>query len=210
MKNMTEIKGTDLVNNQRFNSLNNQESNSSDLINNVQVSEIIAAEGGETFNKYVEGLGLSGDPNLVVLSSMHHYYYDAEEMKNVKTVINMKELNKFKQIKSLLHSMFHILPSRSNFIGCFIDNEKQNGYALRNNLSESHSIRNSEDIENGIVSRIPFLNMIYSIMDSRVNKFLSKRNVTLLLDDHGFKVLNMTEINGLTYFRAQSLRAAIN
>jgi hypothetical protein len=131
-------------------------------------------------------------------------------MKNVKTVVNLKELNKFKEIKGFLHSIFHILPAKSNFIGCFIDNEKQNIFALRDSSSEHDLKRNSDDVENGIVSRIPFLNMIYSMMDSRTNRFLSRANVTLLLQNHGFKVINMTEINGLTYFRAQTLRTTEN
>jgi len=40
-------------------------------------------------------------------------------------------------------------------------------------------------------------------MDSRTNKHLSKTDVELLLEGHGFKIRNMTEINGLTYFMAQ-------
>ena len=171
---------------------------------------IFAEEGREHFFNYVEWLGLDKDPNLVVLSSLHHYYYDAEEMKSVTTVVNLKELNYIKQTTSFLHSIFHIMPSRSYFVGCFVDNKKQNGFALRNTSSDYHSRRNSQAVENGILSSIPFLNMIFSFMDAKTNKYLSSRDVTLLLSDHGFKVLDITELNGITYFCAQKLQTTEN
>ena len=58
-------------------------------------------------------------------------------------------------------------------------------------------------MENGIVSNIPFINMMYNIMGSRTNRNMTKKTVTLLLREAGFKVLDMTELNGLTYFCTQ-------
>jgi hypothetical protein len=52
--------------------------------------------------------------------------------------------------------------------------------------------------------------MLYSLMDSKTNKYMSGRIVTLLLEDHGFKVLDMTELNGLTYFCAQKVKSDEN
>src|SRR5450759_5374879 len=182
MRNRIEIFEPDVINNQRINTLFELTDTSIGLVKNNSVFENMIAEGCESFVSYIEWLGLARDPDLLVLSSLHHYYYDAEEMKNVKTVINLKELNQIKQINSFLHSIFHILPQKSNFIGCFVDNKKINGYVLRNNSSSYYNKRSFDDIENGIVSRIPFLIMLYSFMDSRTNKYLSKTNVTLLLE----------------------------
>lgn len=210
MENSIAINKQDVINNQRINTLTKPGGTSIDLIENNPVFEILAAEGCENFVNYIEWLGLAKDPDLVVLSSIHHYYFDAEEMNNVKTVVNLKELNQIKQINSFLHSIFHIMPQKSNFIGCFVDNKKINGYVLRNNSSSYHNKRSFDDIENGIVSRIPFLNMLFSFMDSRTNKYMSGRNVSLLLENHGFKVMDMTELDGLTYFYAQRLRTADN
>jgi hypothetical protein len=177
---------------------------------NKAVFEFLSAEGREDFVNYIQALNLDKDPNLVFLSSQHHYYYDAEEMKDVNTVINLKEINQIKQIKSFLHSIFHVLRRRSNLIGCFVDNEKINGYVLRNNLPLSQKKNSISAIENGIVSRNPFLNKVYSIMDLRTNKYMSRGSVSLLLEDHGFKIINMSEINGLTYFHAQKVRSVDN
>jgi hypothetical protein len=210
MRNRIAIFEQDVINNQRINPLASYRRNSSVLVENNTVSEILAAEGGESFNNYIEWLGLDKDPNLVVLSSMHHYYYDAEEMRNVRTVVNMKELNHVKDIKGFLHSVFHIMPGKSYFIGCFTDNKKQNGFALKNSSSDSDSKNKSEAVENGIISRIPFLNMLYSMMDLKTNNFLSRTGTTMLLENHGFKVLDMTELNGLTFFCAQRLKPSDN
>ncbi len=45
-------------------------------------------------------------------------------------------------------------------------------------------------------------------MDSRTNTFMSKSSISFLLEDYGFKVLDMTEQDELTYFQAQKARAA--
>jgi hypothetical protein len=165
--------------------------------------DILLEEGGTSFCNYVDWLGLSDEPDLIVLSSKHHYYYDPEEINNTKTIINIKELNQIRQIKPFLNSCLNFLPEKSNFIGCFIDNEKNNGYELRN-LSDSYSgKRNEDDLENGIVSRFPFINMLYSIIDSNTIRYLSRKEISSLLKEFNFEVMDMTEYNGLTFFHSQ-------
>ena len=210
MRNGITIKELDIINNQRINSLVNQGNSSLDLIKNYPVVKSLANEDCENFVTYIEKLGLAKDPNLVVLSSQHHYYYDAEEMTNVKTVVNLKELNQIKEIKELLHSIFQILPPKCNLVGCFVNNKKQSGFTLNTTPSDSYYKRNSDAIENGIASSSPFLNMIFNMIDSKTNKYMSERSVSMLLREHGFKVLDMTDLDGLTYFCAQSLRSADN
>ena len=210
MRNSITINNLDVINNQRINTLVNIGSSSMDLGGSNPVLRILTNEEGENFANYIEQLGLAKDPNLVVLSSLHHYYYDAEEMINVKTVVNLKELNQIKQLKDFLHSIFHILPPDCNLIGCFVNNKKQSGFILNTSPSDSYYKRNSDAIENGIASSSPFLNMIYNMIDSKTNKYMSERSVGMLLREHGFKVLDMTEHEGLTYFCAQSLRTADN
>lgn len=165
--------------------------------------EILTGEGREDFFNYIEWLGLGKDPDPIILSSMHHYFYDAEEMKHVNTVVNLTRLNHIKEIKDFLFSVSNILPPKCNLIGCYIDSRKQNPFALRHILSAFERDKTSTALENGIISRIPFMNWFYSVIDSRTNKYLSKNNVTLMLEDNGFKVLDMTELNGITYFYAK-------
>jgi hypothetical protein len=210
MRNSITNTNLDIINNQSISSLTNLNGNPPDLVRGNSVLKMLAAEDSENFLRYIEQLNLDKDPNLVILSSAHHYYYDAEEMINVSTVINLKELNQIKQLKDFLHSIFRILPSGCNFIGCFVNNKKQNGFVLNTNPTDFYYKRNSDAIENGIASSSPLLNMIYNMIDSKTNKYMSEKSVSFLLGEHGFKVLDMTEIDGLTYFCAQSLRTADN
>jgi hypothetical protein len=165
--------------------------------------EIIASEGSADFVNYLEWLGFSNDLNLVVLSSVHHYYYDAEEMKNVRTLVNLIELNLIKQVTDFIYSIFNLIPSKSYFIGCFVDNQKNNKYSLKNTTVSNNYSKDSEAVENGISSRIPFLNVLYNLLDAKINKYLSKNEVAQMLNVRGFRVVDMTELNGLTYFCAQ-------
>jgi hypothetical protein len=205
MRNMIFAGKLNTSSNKQINNFVSLNRGSGDLSENTSVSEILSSEGCECFSNYIKELGLANDPYLVVLSSLHHYYYDAEEMKNVKTLISMKLLNQEKEIKSFLHSIFTILSKNSNYIGCFIDNSRNNGYELRNNSLLSQNKSGSAYLENGIVSQIPFINMIYSFIDLKTNKFISANSVSTLLEDHGFKVLSMKELNGITYFHSKKV-----
>ena len=184
--------------------------NSIGLVETTDAIELLIAEMGEGFYNYVNWIGLAKDPNLIVLSSQHYYFYDAEEMNNVKTVINLKELNKIKRVKSLLQSYLHFLPQKSNFVGYFVDNKKIDRYVLRNSLSYFANKKRFEDIENNIISRIPFINMLYSKLDFKTDTYMSESSVTLLLGDYGFKIMDMTEHNGFTFFHSQKVRDNYN
>jgi hypothetical protein len=176
---------------------------------NEAIDKLIT-EGGGSFYNYVDSRGLSKDPSLIVLSSSHHYYYDFEEINNAKTVVYLKEFNRIKEIKSLLYSHLHFLPEKCNFVGCFINNRKIERYTLRKNLTAGKKVRNSDDVELGIVSRFPFINMLYSIMDSKTDAYMSENRVTQMLRVHGFKIMEMKEVNGLTYFHSQKVGVSNN
>jgi hypothetical protein len=184
--------------------------NSAEMIVANEAVDKLITEGGEGFYNYVNSLGLSKDLNLIVLSSRHHYYYDSEEMNNAKTIVNLKELNQVKEIRSLLYSHLHFLPEKCNFIGRFVNNRKVERYTLRRIVSSKENIRNSDDVDLGIVSRFPFINMLYSLMDSKTNTYLSEKSVSLMLGVHGFKVINMKEVNGVTYFHSKKVREKLN
>lgn len=202
-KRISLLDESETVKQQTIKSSSRTAGNSGSLTDFSPFREILTGEGREDFFNYIEWLGLSNDPDPVILSSMHHYFYDAEEIKQVNTVVNLTKLNHIKEIKDFLSSVSNILTPKCNLIGCFIDNSKHNPFVLRKNVSEIERKRTTTALENGIISRIPFINWFYSIIDSRTNKYLSKNNVTSLLENSGFKVLDMTELNGITYFHAK-------
>jgi hypothetical protein len=204
MRNKIDIKGRDVINKQRVKAGISQDISTIDLTETRPVLELLTAQGGESFFNYIDWLGLAKDPDLIVLSSMHHYYYDADDLKDIRTVVNLMPLNQIKQVKGFFHSMYHLIPHKCYFIGCFADHKKHYGFIFKKNPLDE----DSESVNHGIASRIPLLNIIYRMMDVRTDKYLSGNNITLSLEDLGFKVLDMTEIDGLTYFCAQKVNPA--
>jgi hypothetical protein len=149
------------------------------------VIENILSEGGNDFFQYLNWIGLAKEPNLMVLSSMHHYYYDHNDLKGIRTLINLKKLNQVRHLESFLHTLYRILPSKAYFIGYF-ENSSHNRTTLYRSAR--------------------FFNGIINMTDSKNERSLSKNGLSKLLEDHGFKVNDFTEINGMTYFYAENIR----
>ena len=147
----------------------------------------LLAEGGVNFFRYLKSLGMSGETNLVVLSSKHHYYYEENDLKNVRILVNLKKLNLIKHLEAFLNSLVRILPPDTNFIGYFSDNNPVNGNVFRfSKLSRLYHRFNN-------------------ILDSRTDRFMNKNEVTELLERNGFEVINMTRMNGLIYFNSLNI-----
>lgn len=152
------------------------------------VFEDLVAENCENFYHYINWLGLAKDPNLMVLSSLHHYYYDLNELKDVRTLINLKSLNRIQQLNSFLHTIFRLLPPGAKFLGCFEEDKNPEGVPLP------------------IYKSVKFLNGILNFLDSRTDRRLKKNEVKKLLESHGFRVADITEISGITYFKSINTR----
>jgi hypothetical protein len=50
---------------------------------------------------------------------------------------------------------------------------------------------------------------LINFLDSRIDIEIDSKGISRLLESHGFKIIDMTEINGLTYFRTQNYRRAV-
>lgn len=150
------------------------------------VTDSLISEGGEDFYNYINWLGFTNDPNLMVLSSIHHYYYDFNELKGVRTLINIKQLNQINHIDSFLNNVFRVLPPKASFVGCFKDNKIRRGMA------------------GPIYQSFKLLSNLINIIDSKTDRFLSRKYVIKLLESHNFRITDMTEIGDITYFCAQN------
>ncbi|MGE5406168.1 MAG: hypothetical protein ACM3NR_00540 [Methanosarcina sp.] len=161
------------------------------------------------YHEYLEWLGFNEETKILILSPNNHYYYDDDELRDVNALLNLKHLNHIKEVKGFLYSVSQALANKSYLIGSFIDRKHQFSF-FANSIYPDKSLQEGVDpVENGISSRIPLLNMIYDFMDSRTNnRNMTKKSVTLLLEITGFKVLDMTEINGITCFCAQKNKSS--
>jgi hypothetical protein len=150
------------------------------------VSEKLASEVDENFLNYLNWHGLANEDNALVLSSKLHYYYDYEELKEVTTLINLKKLNLVKHLDDFLHTLCNGLSPKTNFVGCFADRRSDKGKSVTSRLYKK------------------FLNFL----DAKIDVDIDRNDFSRMLESHGFKVIDMTEINGLTYFRTQNFRTS--
>jgi hypothetical protein len=144
--------------------------------------EKLVAECGKTFYRYMNWQGLITDPNILVLSSKHNYYCDRDELKYTTTLIIQKRLNLIKYIDSFLHILHFALTPGANFIGYFSDSNTQNRTGFISMLNREFT----------------------NFLDSGIDRKLDSDKVSNIFESHGFKVINMTVINGLTYLRTQN------
>jgi len=181
------------------------------LLENAKVNKSfkdISDRDREDFISFLEQQGLVNETGMLVIPSTRHFFYDAEDLKGVKTVINLKQLNHIREIREFLQTISDLIPQKSTFVGCFVDNRTQNGFSDKYSNLPGLNSEKDEAYANGIESRIPFINRMYSFIDSRTNRYLTRRSVISLLDACGLKVVGMTELNGTTYFCTQKSRPA--
>ena len=144
----------------------------------------LTAEGGKNFFRYLKSFNLFKEPELLILSPNIHFYYDENDLKGVKTFIILKKLNLIKDLDTFLHTVCNILPENVNFVGCFSDSQTVDGNGFLTGLSTRFN----------------------NFLDSRTDHNMDKKDVSDLLEKHGFKIIDMTEMNGLTFFYSQTIR----
>lgn len=124
------------------------------------------------FSFYLDSLNIRENQDILVLTS--HYYYDLDELYNIRVVVHTKELNRVRDIQGLMSSMMRSLSNGTRFIGCFIDNKfyykSKVGYWLLH------------------------------LTDMKNNKYVSRKQVIKLFLKHRLQIEDMTEVNGVTYF----------
>ncbi len=150
----------------------------------------LIAEGGINFFRYLKNMGLPGEKEMLLLSSRHHYYYDASDLRSVKALINLKQLNVIRHPDVFLGSLVRMLPYNAKFAGCFIDSSN-NRHSLGSRLTA-------------------FARKIVNVLDSRIERKMDRTKVAGLLEEHGLQIIDMTEINGVTYFYTQNLNRIFN
>jgi hypothetical protein len=148
----------------------------------------LIAEGGFDFFRYIKNIGISREDNLIVLSSKHHYYYDESDLKSVKVLVNLRKLNLIKHLDLFLNSLVRILPPDTSFIGYFSEKKTE-----RKNLFLTERL-------------LSFIKGFENFIDSRTETTMNRNEVSQILERNGFDIVNMTSMNGITYFYSQYSR----
>ena len=104
MKNKAVEEKNKTTDNQRVNRSSHQKSS---MVKNTEINPVyaeLAGEGHEDFYNYLDWLGLAKSPDLLILASSHHYYFEIEDLKNVRTVVSLKRLNNLTKPKGFLQA----------------------------------------------------------------------------------------------------------
>jgi len=181
------------------------------MIKNAETDPVYAeliGEGHEDLYNYLDWLGLVKKHDLLILAASHHYYFEIEDLKNIKTVVTLKKLNNIESPREFLKEIYNVLPHKCHFIGSFTDNRKQNIFTpVKRSADESDAPGSDSEQVTGRWNS--FLNVLYGIIDAKANRYMSERIVKLLLEETGLKILDITEFNGLTYFCTQKVNPSV-
>ena len=208
MENQTVRNNTNATADQSLGMISGRSASSAFSRLNLLFAEL-TAEARQDLISYLDGMGLINEASILVIPSTRHFFYDADDMKGVKTIVNLKPLNYVKEIRDFLRKLSELLPDDSTFVGCFTDNKAQNGFSDKYGNLPKNLSHKAEAYENGIESMIPFINRLYSFIDMKTNRYLTVRTVSVLLEECNLQLITMTEKNGLTYFHARRRSARI-
>ncbi len=151
----------------------------------------LISEGGVNFFRYLKNRGMSGETDLIVLSSKSHYFYDENDLKRVRVFVNLRKLNVIKHLDMFLNTLVRILPPDTSFMGYFSDHNAV--------------------VNNGLSGRLSRLYIrIISFLDGKTDRVMNKNDVRGLLERNGFEVVNMTTISGQTYFHSHCVQRPVD
>lgn len=138
------------------------------------------SKGGRNFFNYLRAIDLIYEPDILVLPSENHFYYDQSEIKNATTIIFQKKLNLVEDLENYLPELNKVLTSGTNFIGYFSDTDTDEDSFL------------SRLVRKGLTKMI----------NTGPEIILGSKDVVRILEMNGFSIPDMRRIRGLTYFRA--------
>lgn len=170
---------------------------------NPVFADIIEEAGQDVFD-YLTRTGVTSKPNILFLSFTRHYLYDSEDLKNVGSIVNFKVVNRIANYRHYLLTMNRILSDDGLYAGCFFDYKTQ-----RQSMMEgSHSLLKQLFLFlyrflNRVIPRIPVLNKLQLLVNHGKVKCVTGNEFKELLITHGFEVIDMLEIEKLTYFVAR-------
>lgn len=153
-----------------------------------QVSSGLTAEDGRNFFHYLKSFKLTKDPDLLILPPNNHYYFDENELRNVRTLINLKNLNLIKELDNFLYTLIRLLPPEANFLGYF-------SYSKM-------SLSSGDSLFSGLSAKLT------NFLDFRTDHNMDEKELTDRLYKYGFRTIDMTEMNGLIFFYSKNYSQA--
>lgn len=137
---------------------------------------------GFSFFRYMKGAGLAGGHGLIVLSSHEGANWGRRDLRRATTLISLRRLDLIKHLEMFLSSLVSLLPPDTSFVGCFAHKSAERGD--HKGLLTAIYPRFAHNSETGYPQ-------------------LSCDRVSAILERSGLVVIDMKQLNGLTYFHSR-------
>lgn len=137
---------------------------------------------GFSFFRYMRSAGLAGEKGIIVLSSHEGANWGRNDLRRARTLISLRRLDLIKHLEMFLSSLVSLLPPDTSFVGCFAQRQSETG---------DHS------------GLMPGFNNLYAHRGDSGYPVLSRDRVSAILERCGLVIIDMKQLNGLTYFHSR-------
>jgi hypothetical protein len=202
-----KIEQNDLIDNKiEFNGNPSSELNQATTFykkNNIYYN-FIKKEAGEDVFRYFEELGVFQTNEVLILSSRHSFSYDENYLKNIRTIFNLKNLNKLPKINGLFSKINRVIPINGYYIGCYEDifatQERLNSLFPR--VLAKFILWVFYYLPHVMLS-LPVINVITSAIGISHNKCLAIKDVQKIMENNGFSIAMTKRFSNKTFFIAK-------
>jgi len=139
---------------------------------------------GFSFFRYMRSAGLAERQGIIILSSHEGANWGRSDVQRAGTLISLRRLNLIKHLDMFISSLVRLLPPDSSFVGCFAQKH------IPETGKEHTGAVTGFSQETGYHSRCGY-------------RELNSARVSAILERSGMVVLDMRELNGLTYFHSR-------
>ncbi len=80
---------------------------------------------------YLARQGLAVEPGLLVIPNKHHFFYDMEDMKGVKTIINLMRLNHVREVRDFVRKISELVQYQQISLDVLLTTKLKNGHLIK-------------------------------------------------------------------------------
>lgn len=173
----------------------------------TEVEKDLLNEVGADVLDYYKGYPFLFNGQVIYLSTIRHYIYDAAALFELNTIINLRLINGVAHLRYFLYNINRTLPLKGYYLGCYENrtSQKQRLLSIKPALYGKLSFFLFFFFHN-LLPRIPILRFVYLFLYRGGMKCVSKEDLTWLLKRNGFTLTDSKVIRGKSYFIAQKTK----
>jgi hypothetical protein len=138
------------------------------------------------FIEYLSRMGFLGESELLVLSQENNYCFSQSNLKDLKVLVILKRLDKLRHPGTFLNIIGRLVPFGAYLVGCFTP--------INSFPGEKRAYLHSPYAEKRTTGNYEIISGLYT----------GRLNIPGMLVPLGFKIIDTTEIKGLTYISCQN------